>query len=82
MSFQFDGDFWSHAVNERQKRLLQKIERWCPLIMRASFQRHRGRATGDDQCRQDRLQHQRNAARCADAEMIVARDNLLRSERQ
>src|SRR5581483_5940399 len=81
-AFELRADLRPHPVDERQKDLCQKIERWRERVMRPAFQHERAVTRSHHQRRQHRLKHERRAPRRAYGKSIVAGSDLAGSERK
>ena len=72
-AFKPSGDLGSHAVDQRQKGTIQKLERRRMGIMGAAFEHEAGWSLCRQQRRQHGLQHQGGAPRGTDREMVLTR---------
>ena len=72
MPYQLGRNCRSHAIDDRQERPFDEIERRRHEIMRAAFEYDMGRTIGEDQGRQDRLQNEICTSRRANSEPVVS----------
>ncbi len=75
-------DLGAEAGELREEGVREEIERRGERIVRAAFQGQARGPIGEDQGRQDRLQHQRGAAGGADGEAVFASADFLGTEDQ
>jgi hypothetical protein len=69
-----------HAVDDRQERLRDELERRGEHVVRAAFEDQARRRIGEDERHQQRLEDQAGAARRADGKAIFAGHHLARRE--